>query len=320
MVQPFGRLIGGSRLSPGRRIFISACDEMAGLARLQPDSKRGEDPSQAGLPPLREVIARYGIAARRRLGQNFILDLNLTRRIARAAGGLDQGSVVEIGPGPGGLTRALLLEGAGHLVAIERDPRCLAALGELAAAFPGRLEVIEGDALALDPAALVPPPRRIVANLPYNIATALLLRWLDRIGEYESLTLMFQREVAERLVAAPRSPAYGRLSVIVQWLTRPKILFDVPPSAFVPAPKVTSSVVSLVPHDAPLAPAEKATLERVTAAAFGQRRKMLRSSLKRLGVPVEPLLAAAGVAPTARAEELSVAEFCGLARALEQGV
>jgi 16S rRNA (adenine1518-N6/adenine1519-N6)-dimethyltransferase len=320
MVQPFGRLIGGSRLSPGRRIFIAACDEMAGLARLQPDSKRIEDPSQAALPPLREVIARHGIAARRRLGQNFILDLNLTRRIARAAGGLDQGSVVEIGPGPGGLTRALLLEGAGHVVAIERDPRCLAALGELAAAFPGRLEVIEGDALALDPAELVPPPRRIVANLPYNIATALLLRWLDRIGDYESLTLMFQREVAERLVAAPRSPAYGRLSVIVQWLARPKILFDVPPSAFVPAPKVTSSVVSLVPRDAPLAPAEKATLERVTAAAFGQRRKMLRSSLKSLGVPVAPLLAAAAVAPTARAEELSVAEFCGLARALEEGV
>jgi 16S rRNA (adenine1518-N6/adenine1519-N6)-dimethyltransferase len=277
-------------------------------------------PSLASLPPLREVIARHGIAARRRLGQNFILDLNLTRRIARAAGGLDRGSVVEIGPGPGGLTRALLAEGAAHVVAIERDPRCLAALGELAAAFPGRLEVIEGDALEVDPAAITVAPRRIVANLPYNIATALLLRWLDRIGDYESLILMFQREVAERLVAAPRSPAYGRLSVIVQWLTLPKILFDVPPGAFVPAPKVTSSVVSLVPRDAPLAPAEKATLERVTAAAFGQRRKMLRSSLKSLGVPVEPLLAAAEVAPTARAEELSVAEFCALARELEQGV
>jgi 16S rRNA (adenine1518-N6/adenine1519-N6)-dimethyltransferase len=288
--------------------------------RLRSDPKPSQYADPAMLPPLREVIARHGIAARRRLGQNFILDLNLTRRIARAAGGLDQGSVVEIGPGPGGLTRALLLEGAGHVVAIERDPRCLAALGELAAAFPGRLEVIEGDALALDPAALVPPPRRIVANLPYNIATALLLRWLDRIGDYESLTLMFQREVAERLVAAPRSPAYGRLSVIVQWLTLPKILFDVPPGAFVPAPKVTSSVVSLVPRPAPLSPAEKPVLERVTAAAFGQRRKMLRSSLKTLGVAVEPMLAAAGVAPTARAEELSVAEFCALARRLEQGV
>ena len=274
-------------------------------------------PSPAVLPPLREVIARHGIAARRSLGQNFILDLNLTRRIARAAGGLDRGSVIEIGPGPGGLTRALIAEGAAHVVAIERDPRCLAALGELAAAFPGRLEVIEGDALALDPAALVAPPRRIVANVPYNIATALLLRWLDRIGDYESLTLMFQREVAERLVATPRSPAYGRLSIIVQWLTLPKILFDVPPSAFVPAPRVTSSVVSLVPRPAPLAAAEKASLERVTAAAFGQRRKMLRSSLKSLRVAVEPLLAAAGVAPTARAEELSVAEFCALARAVE---
>jgi len=224
-----------------------------------------------------------------------------------------------IGPGPGGLTRALLAEGAGHVVAIERDPRCLAALAELAAAFPERLEVIAGDALELDPAALVPPPRQIVANLPYNIATALLLRWLDRIGEYERLTLMFQREVAERLVATPRSPAYGRLSVIVQWLTLPKILFDVPPSAFVPQPKVTSSVVSLVPRSAPLA-AAKASLERVTAAAFGQRRKMLRSTLKTLGLPVEPLLAAAGVAPTARAEELSVAQFCALARALDSTV
>jgi 16S rRNA (adenine1518-N6/adenine1519-N6)-dimethyltransferase len=274
----------------------------------------------AALPPLRDVIARHGIAARRSLGQNFILDLNLTRRIARAAGGLDRGSVIEIGPGPGGLTRALIAEGAGHVVAIERDRRCLAALGELAAAFPGRLEVIEGDALALDPAALAAPPRRVVANLPYNIATALLLRWLDRIGDYEGLTLMFQREVAERLVALPRSPAYGRLSVIVQWLTLPKILFDVPPSAFVPSPRVTSSVVSLVPRPAPLAVAAKAALERVTAAAFGQRRKMLRSSLKTLGVAVEPLLAAAGIAPTARAEELSVAEFCALARAFDEGV
>jgi 16S rRNA (adenine1518-N6/adenine1519-N6)-dimethyltransferase len=312
MVQPFRRLIGGSRPPPGRRFY-----EAPGLARLRPDPRLSQYPSLASLPPLREVIARHGIAARRSLGQNFILDLNLTRRIARAAEGLDRGTVIEIGPGPGGLTRALLLEGAAHVIAIERDPRCLAALGELAAAFSGRLEVIAGDALELDPAALVPPPRQIVANLPYNIATALLLRWLDRIGEYDRLTLMFQREVAERIVALPRSPAYGRLSVIMQWLTLPKILFDVPPSAFVPSPKVTSSVVSLVPRAAPLAAAEKASLERVTAAAFGQRRKMLRSSLKTLGLPVEPLLAAAGVAPTARAEELSVAQFCALARAVE---
>jgi len=270
------------------------------------------------LPPLREFIARHGIAAKRTLGQNFILDLNLTRRIARAAGPFDAGSVIEVGAGPGGLTRALLEEGAAHVVAIERDRRCLAALGELAAAYPGRLELVEGDALKLDPAALTPGPRRIVANLPYNIATALLLRWLDRIGEYQSLTLMFQREVAERLVATARSPAYGRLSVIVQWLTLPKILFDLPPRAFVPSPKVTSSVVSLKPRAMPLARAEKAALERITAAAFGQRRKMLRSSLRTLGVPVEPLLATTGIAPTARAEELSVADFCALARALLQ--
>ena len=268
------------------------------------------------LPPLREVIARYGIAARRSLGQNFILDLNVTRRIARAAGPFDGMTVIEVGPGPGGLTRALLEEGAAHVVAIERDRRCLAALGELAAAYPGKLELVEGDALKLDPAVLTPAPRQIAANLPYNIATALLLRWLDRIGDYRRLTLMFQREVAERLVARPRSPAYGRLSVIAQWLTEPKILFDLPPRTFVPPPKVTSSVVSLTPRMAPLALADKATLERVTAAAFGQRRKMLRSSLRTLGVPIEPLLAAAGIVPTARAEELSVAEFCALARAL----
>jgi len=272
------------------------------------------DPS--GLPPLREIIARHGIAARKSLGQNFILDLNLTRRIARAAGPLDRAIVIEIGPGPGGLTRALLEEGAARIVAIGRDLRCLAALAELASRHPGRLELVAGDALALDPVTLTEPPRKIVANLPYNIATALLLRWLDRIADYQSLTLMFQREVAERLVAAPRSPAYGRLSVLVQWLAEPKILFNVPPRAFVPSPKVTSSVVMLVPRPAPLAPATKPTVERVTAAAFGQRRKMLRSSLKTLGVPVEPLLAAAAIMPTARAEELSVAEFCALARAL----
>src|SRR5438309_2866457 len=270
----------------------------------------------AVLPPLRELIARHGIAARKRLGQNFILDLNLTRRIARAAGPLDDATVIEIGPGPGGLTRALLAEGARRVVAIERDPRCLAALGDLAAAYPGRLELVAGDALALDPAALSDPPRKIVANLPYNIATALLLRWLDRIADYDSLVLMFQREVAERLVAAPRSPTYGRLSVVVQWLTEPRILFDLPPRAFVPPPRVTSSLVSLRPRAEPLAPASKTALERVTAAAFGQRRKMLRASLRTLGIAPEPLLEAAGVTPTARAEELSVAEFCAVARAL----
>jgi len=277
-------------------------------------------PAPALLPPLREVIARHGIAARRRLGQNFLLDLNLTAKIARAAGSLEEATVVEIGAGPGGLTRALLAEGARRVVAIERDPRCLAALAELAAAYPGRLEVVAGDALRLDPAALAPPPRKIVANLPYNIATALLLGWLDRIGDFDSLTLMFQREVALRLTAAPRTKSYGRLSVLTQWLAEPRLLFDLPARAFTPPPKVVSSVVAITPRPAPLAAAAKPTLERVTAAAFGQRRKMLRSSLESLGVPVAALLERAGVAPTARAEELSIAEFCALARAVELGV
>jgi 16S rRNA (adenine1518-N6/adenine1519-N6)-dimethyltransferase len=210
----------------------------------------------------------------------------------------------------------LLIAGARRVVAIERDPRCLAALAELADAYPGRLEIVAGDALGLDPAALCDAPRKIVANLPYNIATALLLRWLDRIGDYEGLTLMFQREVAERLVAAPRRKAYGRLSVVVQWLAEARILFDVPARSFVPPPRVTSTVVALTPRARPLAPAAKPALDRVLAAAFGQRRKMLRSSLTALQVPPEPLLAAAGIASTSRAEELSVAQFCALARAL----
>jgi 16S rRNA (adenine1518-N6/adenine1519-N6)-dimethyltransferase len=270
------------------------------------------------LPPLREVIARHRIVADKRLGQNFLLDLNLTRRIAGAAGSLADHTVVEIGPGPGGLTRALLAAGAGRVVAIERDPRCLAALGELAAVYPGRLELIGGDAVEYDPVSLSSAPRKIVANLPYNIATRLLLGWLARIGEYQGLTLMFQREVAERLVSGPGSKSYGRLSVLLQWVADAQIVFDVPARAFVPPPNVTSSVVNIVPRIEPLAPAEKSALERVTAAAFGQRRKMLRASLKSLGIAVEPLLARAGAAPTARAEELSVAEFCALARALEE--
>jgi 16S rRNA (adenine1518-N6/adenine1519-N6)-dimethyltransferase len=264
---------------------------------------------------LREVIAQHGIVARKGLGQNFLLDLNLTGRIARAAGRLDHATVVEIGPGPGGLTRALLAAGARRVVAIERDARCLTALGELAAAHPERLELVAGDALALDPAALSDPPRKIVANLPYNIATPLLLGWLDRIRDYEGLTLMFQREVAERLTAAPGTKSYGRLSVLVQWLTEAQTLFNVPARAFVPPPKVTSSVVRLVPRAEPLALATRSALERVTAAAFGQRRKMLRASLKALGTSVDALIECSGVTPTARAEELSVAEFCALARA-----
>ncbi|MBV8738937.1 MAG: 16S rRNA (adenine(1518)-N(6)/adenine(1519)-N(6))-dimethyltransferase RsmA [Alphaproteobacteria bacterium] len=272
----------------------------------------------ASLPPLREVIARHGIAAQRRLGQNFLFDLNLTRRIARAAGSLAGIDVIEVGAGPGGLTRALLAEGAGRVFAIERDPRCLAALGELAKAYMGRLEIVAGDALKLDLVALTAAPRKVVANLPYNIATVLLLGWLDQIAAFENLTLMFQREVALRLTAAPRSKPYGRLSVITQWLSEPRILFDVPARAFVPPPKVTSTVVLIVPRAAPLAPAAKPALERVTAAAFGQRRKMLRSSLAVLGISPEDLLTRAGIPPTVRAEELTVAEFCALARALEQ--
>jgi 16S rRNA (adenine1518-N6/adenine1519-N6)-dimethyltransferase len=267
---------------------------------------------------LREVIARHGIVARKSLGQNFLLDLNLTARIARAAGPLEHTTVIEIGPGPGALTRSLLAAGARRIVVIEHDDRCLAALAEIAEACRGRLDLVAGDALALDPAELTDPPRKIIANLPYNIATALLLGWLDRIGEYESLTLMFQREVAERLTATPRSKSYGRLSVLVQWLTEPQILFDIPARAFVPPPKVTSSVVGLIPRATPLAPAAKPALERVTAAAFGQRRKMLRTSLKTLGIPVELLLDRVAVAPTARAEELTVTEFCALARGLQE--
>ncbi|HUC68724.1 MAG TPA: 16S rRNA (adenine(1518)-N(6)/adenine(1519)-N(6))-dimethyltransferase RsmA, partial [Stellaceae bacterium] len=266
------------------------------------------------LPPLREVIRRHELAARKSLGQNFLLDLNLTARIARAAAPLEHAHVIEIGPGPGGLTRALLLAGAGHVTAVERDPRCVAALGELVAAFPGRLSIVEGDALALDAAALAPPPRKIVANLPYNIATPLLLGWLRVAEEFESLTLMFQKEVALRLAAAPRSRDYGRLSVMAQWRAEVRRLFDIPPRAFVPPPKVTSSVVQLVPRAAPLAPCRFEALERVLAAGFGQRRKMLRQSLKPLGRDVEALLAAAGAEPTARAEELSVTQFCALAR------
>jgi 16S rRNA (adenine1518-N6/adenine1519-N6)-dimethyltransferase len=275
------------------------------------------DAGPPALPPLRDIIARHGIAARKGLGQHFLFDLNLTGRIARAAGPLDGFDVIEIGPGPGGLTRSLLAAGARRVVAVERDERCLAALAELGASCPGRLELIAGDALKIDPAALSEPPRKIVANLPYNIATALLLGWLDRIDEYESLTLMFQREVAERLVAAPRTKAYGRLSVLVQWLCEARPLFDVPPRAFVPPPKVTSTVVALTPRPEPLAPCRKDALERVTAAAFGQRRKMLRTSLKVLGVPVGELLDYAAVAPTARAEQLSLGEFSALARALD---
>jgi 16S rRNA (adenine1518-N6/adenine1519-N6)-dimethyltransferase len=277
-------------------------------------------PSPPELPPLREIIRRFELGARKSLGQNFLLDLNLTRRIARTAAPLDAANIVEIGPGPGGLTRALLLEGARHVTAIERDPRCIAALRELEAAFPGRLAIVEGDALEIDAASLVPAPRKIVANLPYNIATPLLIGWLGQPHAFESLTLMFQKEVAERLAAAPGDDAYGRLAVLTQWRCNVKLAFDVPPQAFVPAPKVTSTVVQLVPRAAPLAACDQAVLERVTAAAFGQRRKMLRQSLKSLGGDTAALIAAANAEPTARAETLSIEQFCALARALKANI
>jgi 16S rRNA (adenine1518-N6/adenine1519-N6)-dimethyltransferase len=269
------------------------------------------------LPPLREVIRRHGLRAKKSLGQNFLLDLNLTARIARAAGPLDGVEVVEIGPGPGGLTRALLAAGARRVIAVERDDRAIAALAEIAAHYPGRLEVVAGDALDFDPRRLIGSPARVVANLPYNIATALLVSWLTLEPWppwYDRLVLMFQREVAERIVAAPGSKSYGRLSVLVGWRCEARILFDVAGSAFVPPPKVTSSLVEVVPRARPLA-CERRALERVTEAAFGQRRKMLRQSLKSLGADTSALLEAAAIEPTARAEDIPVEGFVALARA-----
>lgn len=269
-----------------------------------------------GLPPLREVIDRHGLQAKKALGQNFLLDLNLTGKIARSAGDLSKATVIEVGPGPGGLTRALLLHGARHVVAIERDERCLAALAEVSAHYPGRLEVISGDAMKTDFSALAAgEPAKIVANLPYNIGTELLVRWLTPENWppfYASMTLMFQREVAERIVARPGSDAYGRLGVLAGWRTQAAIAFDVPPQAFTPPPKVTSSVVHLVPRAEPL-PADAKRLARVTEAAFGQRRKMLRQSVKSLGG--EALLESVGIDPTRRAETLSIEEFVALANA-----
>jgi 16S rRNA (adenine1518-N6/adenine1519-N6)-dimethyltransferase len=279
-----------------------------------------------GLPPLREVAAAHGLEARKALGQNFLFDLNLTRRIARAAGPLEGVVVVEVGPGPGGLTRALLTEGAGKVIAIERDRRALGALAEIGAHWPGRLEVIEGDALKVAPATLIDKaggaPLRIAANLPYNIATALLVGWLEAEPWppfYDRLTLMFQREVAQRIVATPAERAdYGRLAVLAGWRAEARILFDVAPAAFVPAPKVTSSLVELIPREQPQ-PCDAATLSALTQAAFGQRRKMLRQSLKAFaaarGLDLTALLAGAGLKPTMRAEEVDVAGFVALAQA-----
>jgi 16S rRNA (adenine1518-N6/adenine1519-N6)-dimethyltransferase len=270
------------------------------------------------LPPLREVIRRHGLTAKKSLGQNFLLDLNLTARIARASGPLENVTVVEIGPGPGGLTRALLALGARRVIAVERDQRAIAALEDIAAHYPGRLEIVAGDALQFDARHYVADGRAIVvANLPYNIATALLIGWLTVEPWppwYDSLTLMFQREVAMRIVARPGNKSYGRLAVLAGWRSEARILFDVARTAFVPPPKVTSSVVQLVPRREPLA-CDATALQRVTEAAFGQRRKMLRQSLKSLGVDADALLEAAGIEPTARAEEIPVEGFVKLARA-----
>lgn len=267
------------------------------------------------LPPLRDVIETHGLRAKKELGQNFLLDLNLTGRIARSAGRLEACTIIEVGPGPGGLTRALLTEGAQKVIAIERDDRALPALAEIAAAYPGRLEVIAGDALEIDYAALADGPTKIVANLPYNIATPLLTGWLTSAPwppYFDSLTLMFQKEVAERIVAGPGSKTYGRLSVLAGWRTEARIAFNIDKSAFTPPPKVTSSVVHLVPREVdPTLPVR--AVEDVTRAAFGQRRKMVRQSLKGLGMPVEVLLEAAGLQGTERAEDLPVSCFLQMA-------
>ena len=264
------------------------------------------------LPPLRDIISRFGLDARKKFGQHFLLDLNLTARIARTAGNLSDCTVIEIGPGPGGLTRALLEAGARRVIAVERDPRCVEAIEELATHYNGRLKVIAADALEVDLTQISDGPRKIVANLPYNVATPLLIGWLKNIEEYESLTLMFQKEVADRLTAVPGSKTYGRLSVLTGWLCHAQHDFNISRTAFTPPPKVESTVITLTPRPAPAANADWAALEKVTAAAFGQRRKMLRASLKSFNLDLESL----GIDPTARAETLSVEQFCALARAI----
>ncbi|MFV0243779.1 MAG: 16S rRNA (adenine(1518)-N(6)/adenine(1519)-N(6))-dimethyltransferase RsmA [Qingshengfaniella sp.] len=272
------------------------------------------------LPPLREVIARDGLSARKALGQNFLLDLNLTAKIARLAGSLDDHDILEIGPGPGGLTRGLLAEGARHVLAIEKDARCLPALNEIAETYPGRLTVLHGDALDLGPQPTLTAPVRIAANLPYNVGTELLLRWLtpaDWPPFWDSMTLMFQREVAERITASPGSKTYGRLSILSQWRTEARIALDLPPQAFTPPPKVSSAVVHLTALPEPRFAARADTLSRVVAAAFNQRRKMLRAALKGVTPDIEDRLRAAGIAPTDRAETVSIEAFCALARAVD---
>ena len=277
-------------------------------------------PAIDDLPPLREVIETHGLRAKKTLGQNFLLDLNLTARIARAAGDLPGSDILEIGPGPGGLTRGLLAEGARRVLAIEKDGRCMPALAEIAAHYPGRLQVIEGDALKVDPLAHLTPPIRVAANLPYNVGTELLVRWLtpkEWPPFWESLTLMFQREVAERIVAQPGSKAYGRLAILAQWRASARIVLDLPPQAFVPAPKVSSAVVHLTALPEPRFPADPAVLSRVVAAGFNQRRKMLRASLKGVAPGIEDHLSAAGIPPTERAEQVGLEAWCALARSIK---
>lgn len=272
------------------------------------------------LPPLRDVIETHELSARKSLGQNFLLDLNLTAKIARLAGDLSGSDILEIGPGPGGLTRGLLSEGARRVLAIEKDARCMPALAEIQAAYPDRLQLINGDALDVNPLAYLTPPIKVAANLPYNVGTELLVRWLtppEWPPYWQSLTLMFQREVAQRIVAEPGSKAYGRLALLAQWRAEPRIVLDLPPEAFTPAPKVSSAVVHLEALAEPRFPAKAATLSRVVAAAFNQRRKMLRAGLKGLAPNIEDHLNAAGIPPTERAEQVSLEAFCALARSLD---
>jgi 16S rRNA (adenine1518-N6/adenine1519-N6)-dimethyltransferase len=273
------------------------------------------------LPALREVIAANDLSARKSLGQNFLLDLNLTAKIARQAGPLDGCDILEIGPGPGGLTRGLLAEGARFVLAIEKDRRCLTALHQISNAYPERLTVLEGDALSIDPLQYLTPPIKVAANLPYNIGTELLIRWLTPPQWppfWTSLTLMFQREVADRIVAQPGSKAYGRLALLAQWRCDPQIVMSLPPEAFTPPPKISSSVVHFTALPAPRFPADPKVLERVIAMAFNQRRKMLRSALKGLGPDIEDRLVAAGLKPTERAEQVSLEGFCNLARQIQR--
>ena len=273
------------------------------------------------LPALREVIAANDLSARKSLGQNFLLDLNLTAKIARQAGPLDGCDILEIGPGPGGLTRGLLAEGARFVLAIEKDRRCLTALHQISNAYPERLTVLEGDALSIDPLQYLTPPIKVAANLPYNIGTELLIRWLTPPQWppfWTSLTLMFQREVADRIVAQPGSKAYGRLALLAQWRCDAQIVMSLPPEAFTPPPKISSAVVHFTALPAPRFPADPKVLERVIAMACNQRRKMLRSALKGLGPDIEDRLVAAGLKPTERAEQVSLEGFCNLARQIQR--